>query len=277
MALIAGAQDIAYGPGVYIPPVIGLGVGLIDGLGTQRVRTYREASLESLVMCVLLAVGVAPALGLPGVVTALFLMPSMALIVGFFSRNATGQRYSRPPAWLLAGTVALSVVIFAGDRIFTEAPSSVWILVATIALTQYSIPTVMFLSGRAAATWLEPRLRVYAQLTEYLRVMWIPIGGFAAGYLAIILVFAGFCGMLERFTPGAFNGGAEAGIGDWVSFSFFSALTPDYTSIKPTSAAARVLVGLQAVLSVGWALVVFAAVMSSIQPQLERIARRASR
>ena len=86
----------------------------------------------------------------------------------------------------------------------------------------------MFHIGRAAAAWLEPRLRVYSQLAEYLRVMWIPIGGFATGYLAIILVFAGFCGMLERFSPGSFTGSSAAGIGDWVSFSFFSAVVPDY-------------------------------------------------
>ncbi len=33
MALIAGARDFACGPGAYIPPVLGLGVGLLDGLG----------------------------------------------------------------------------------------------------------------------------------------------------------------------------------------------------------------------------------------------------
>ena len=138
-------------------------------------------------------------------------------------------------------------------------------------------PAVIFLCARALAVWLRPRLQVYVQLTEYLRVMWIPIGGFAAGYMAIILVSAGFCGMLGRFDPGAFAGAAGAGIGDWISFSFFSALAQDYTGITPVSVAARMLVGLRLVLSVGWALVVFGAVMSAIQPQLDRIARRNAR
>ena len=274
MVLIAGAQDIAYGPGVYVPPVLGLGVGLLDGLGVQRVRTYRDASLESLVMCVLLALGVAPALGLAGVAISVLLMPTMALIAGLVSRNAQWERYSRPPAWLLAGTLGVSVAFFAADRLFTEAPIPALASVATLALVQYAIPTIMFLVGRAAASWLAPRLRVYAHLAEYLRVMWIPIGGFAAGYLAVILLFAGFCGMLERFAPGSFVGAAQAGIGDWVSFSFFSAFTQNYSGITPASVPARMVVGIQLVLSVGWALVVFAAVMSSIQPQLERIARR---
>lgn len=107
--------------------------------------------------------------------------------------------------------------------------------------------------------------------------MWIPIGGFSAGYLAIIVVFAGFSGMLERFSPGSFAGAADAGIGDWLSFSFYSALAQDYTGITPASLAARTLVGARLLLSVGWALVVFAAIMSAIQPQLERIARRNTR
>ncbi len=42
MALIAGARDFACGPGAYMPPVLGLGVGLLDGFGTQRVRTQIE-------------------------------------------------------------------------------------------------------------------------------------------------------------------------------------------------------------------------------------------
>ena len=63
---------------------------------------------------------------------------------------------------------------------------------------------------------------------------------------------------------------------DWVAFSFLGALTRDYTAIVPVSPAAWALEGAQMILSVGWVLVVFAAVMSSIQPQLERLARRNS-
>lgn len=48
----------------------------------------------------------------------------------------------------------------------------------------------------------------------------------------------------------------------------------DYTGIVPVSTGAQALVGAQLIPSIGWALVVFAAVMVHIQPQLERIARR---
>ena len=60
-----------------------------------------------------------------------------------------------------------------------------------------------------------------------------------------------------------------------VAFVFFRALAPDYPGIVPVPAAAWLLVGVQVILAVGWALVVFAALVSSIQPRLERIARQA--
>ena len=276
MVLIAGAQDFAYGPGIYIPPVLGLGVGLIDGLGTTRFQTYREASLESLMMCVLLAFGVLPALGLLGLIVPLALMPTMALIAGFFSRNLDGRRYSRPPVLLIIGTFALYAALIIGDWQFNDAGPPLYGVVLFVSVSQLGIPIAFFLFGRAIAVWMQPRLRVYVQLADYLRVMWVPIGGFAIGYLIIIILFAGFYGTLERFIPSSFTGGNDTGIVDWVAFSFFRALTRDYTAIVPVSPAAWALVGAQMILSVGWALVVFAAVMSSIQPQLERIARRNS-
>ncbi len=276
MVLIAGAQDFAYGPGIYIPPVLGLGVGLIDGLGTTRFQTYREASLESLMMCVLLAFGMLPALGLIGFIVPLALMPTMALIAGFFSRNLDGRRYSRPPVLLIIGTFALYAALIIADHWFNDAGPPLYGIVLLVLVSLLGIPTIFFLSGRAIAVWIQPRLRVYVQLADYLRVMWVPIGGFAVGYLTIIILFAGFYGTLERFIPGSFTGGSDTGIADWVAFSFFRALTRDYTAIVPVSPAAWALVGAQMILSVGWALVVFAAVMSSIQPQLERIARRNS-
>ena len=140
------------------------------------------------------------------------------------------------------------------------------------------VPLVAFLLGRTVITWLEPRLRVYGYLPDYLRVMWVPIGAFAVGYLTIIVLFAGFYGMLARFQPGAFanagTGIAGTGIGEWLSFSFFTALGQDFTTATPASVSARVLVGAHLILSAGWAVVLFAAVMSSIGPRLDRIARR---
>ncbi|MYL07772.1 MAG: hypothetical protein F4012_13465 [Gemmatimonadales bacterium] len=121
--------------------------------------------------------------------------------------------------------------------------------------------------------WLQPRLRVYGRLADYLRIMWVPIGGFAVGYLMIIVLFAGFYGMLERFSPGAFAD-AAVGIKEWIFFAFFTGLAQDYATIAPVSDSARALVGLHLILSAGWVVVLFAAVMSFVGPRLERIARR---
>ena len=154
------------------------------------------------------------------VLSLLLWVPQNALIAGYFNRNLEGQLHSRPPVWLLLVFLA-AVVINGGIGVWESG----WLpTVLLIPLTMLVVPTVIFLSSRTFAIWLQPRLNVYVQLVEYLRVMWIPIGGFGAGYLVIVIVFAGFSGMLERFSPGSFAGAADAGIGDWMSFSFFSAL-----------------------------------------------------
>lgn len=124
-----------------------------------------------------------------------------------------------------------------------------------------AVPAAAFLLGRAVITWLEPRLRVYGYLVDYLRVMWVPIGAFAVGYLTIIVLFAGFYGMLGRIQPTAFAN-ASTGITEWLSFSFYTALGQDFATMAPVSAAARILVGTHLILSAGWAVVMFAAVMS---------------
>ena len=186
----------------------------------------------------------------------------------------------RPPVALTLG--AFAVLGFAIDGVTREGlrngePAADALLNAAVSvpLAMIVVPIAMFLVARATAVWMQPRLQVYRQIAEYLRVMWVPIGGFAVGYLTIIIVFAGFGGMLARFSPRAFAGAGDAGIGEWIAFAFFRALGQDYPGIVPVSPGAWLLVGIQVILAVGWALVVFAAVMSSIQPRLERIARRA--
>lgn len=269
-ALVAVVAAGASGTFFIASPVLApLALGLIDGLGPSRLSGYRETSIGALIVAALLGFGLLPGFG-ASVFILLLYAPQNALIAGYFNRNLKGQLHSRPPVWLLLAFLA-AVVINGGIGVWESG----WLpIVLVLPLTMLVVPTVIFLSSRAFAIWLQPRLNVYVQLVEYLRVMWIPIGGFSAGYLVIIIVFAGFSGMLERFSPGSFAGAADAGIGDWMSFSFFSALGQDYTGITPVTAIARVLVGARLILSVGWLLVVFAAVMSAIQPQLERIARR---
>ena len=306
-ALIAGlVPGERYG--VLVPPVLALAVGLIDGFRGASLSGYRDMSRETCIVSVLLVLGFLPAwfaqgsfasgvfsFGVVMLGATLLMIPWIALMAGLLSHRREGWRDTRPPPLLVLGALALPVLLVVGmmSGWMEESHGLSGIgLIAAIALivigTMVMIPAVAFLLGRTVITWLEPRLRVYGYLADYLRVMWVPIGAFAVGYLTIIVLFAGFYGMLARFQPGAFanagiplgvydyvgTGIAGTGIGEWLSFSFFTALGQDFTTATPASVSARVLVGAHLILSAGWAVVLFAAVMSSIGPRLDRIARR---
>ena len=272
--ILTNLPETQQGPLNTLPTAMALALALVDGFGEPRVQGYRDAIRESLVVSLLLTgLGFVPDSGVLFFMPWFF-MPSTALISGFFGRTAGGTHAARLPFWLIVATLVLLallslVMVAAGERpgVGTAAP--------LVLLHAVAIPVTVFLCARAIAVWLHPRLLVYGQLAAYLRVMWVPIGGFAIGYLVIILLFAGFYGMLAHFSPGAFTGvGDEAGIMTWITFAFFAGVGRDYTGIVPVSTGAQALLGAQLIPSIGWALVVFAAVMAYIQPQLERIARR---
>ena len=276
-ALLVGGLPFN-GMGWLLPPILALAVGLIDGLGASSLSGYRDVTRETLVMSAMLALGLLPSrLMLVGFIWSLWMLallllltPWIVLVAGLLSQHREGWRDPRPPRWLLLAAAVLPPVMVLGllDEGFPLSQVA-W----QVPFMIVAIPASAFLLGRTAMTWLQPRLRVYGRLADYLRVMWVPIGGFAVGYVTIIVVFAGFYGMLEHFQPGAFAG-AATGISEWLSFAFFTAIAQDYATVSPVSMSARLLVGTHLILSVGWALVLFAAVMSSIQPRLERIARR---
>ena len=138
------------------------------------------------------------------------------------------RRDARPPRVLVLVTLALFVAgaLLSATETSVRGVSQVGIILTNVLLASLvllALPAAAFLMGRTAITWLQPRLRVYSHLAQCLRVMWVPIGGFAVGYLTIIVLFSGFYGMLGHFRPGAFVG-AGAGIADWFSFAFFTAL-----------------------------------------------------
>lgn len=168
-------------------PTLALAIGLVDGLAASRLRGYREALLESLTLSVLLGIGLLPALYAVSptlyayaLAISLGCVPQNALIAGYFSRDREGRRYSRPPAWLILAVFVAVVFLVAVDQVGSESTllnTTLGIVVSTL----FVVPA-FFLSARAVSIWLQPRLRVYLELTEYLRVMWVPIGGFAIGY-----------------------------------------------------------------------------------------------
>ena len=273
-ALIAGL--IPGNPwGTLITPVLALSIGLTDGLGETRIRGYRDALLEAALVSGLLAAGLlfVPG-GLVGMLGCAVMIAPNALYVGFFNRNNEGRHYARPPIVLVFAWVAAFALVTFLVMNETEPHRSLDVSLLSALGAVVAVPILVFLGARTFAIWVQPRLRLYVQLADYLRVMWVPIGGFAVGYMAIIVVFSGFFGMLERFVPGSFNGAANAGVLDWIAFSFYSAIADPSSAIRAASGFSRFLVGTQLVFSIGWALVVFAAVMSAIQPQLDAISRR---
>ncbi len=271
---------------VLVPPVLALALGLTCGLRGSSLSGYREMSRETLIASVPLALGLLPVLAasdnLQFALAPLLCVPWIALMGGLLSQRREGWQDSRPPRLLVLGSLALFALLF--FLMFSELVQGGFLTleiapvaraVGLIVLLLVAVPAGAFLLGRTVITWLLPRLRVYGHLADYLRVMWVPIGGFAVGYLTIIVLFAGFYGMLGRFSPGAFSdGGTGTGIADWLFFSFFTALGQDFLTVSPDSVGARVLVGVHLILSAGWVVVLFAAVMTSIGPKLERIARR---
>ena len=283
-ALIAGAVPGTTEFGRLVPPVLALAVGLIGGLRGSSLSGYRDVSRETLIMSILLTLGLFPVLIVSG--SALFIpsplacMPWIALLAGLLSHRRQGWCDARPPGLLVLGaaaTFALLLALMLWEIIPQLYPiggiAPVIRSVGLLLLELAAFTTAAFLLGRATIVWLQPRLRVYGHLTDYLRVMWVPIGGFAVGYMILIVLFAGFYGMLEHFSPGAFAG-AGSGITEWLFFAFFAGLGQDFATVAPVSVGARVLVGIHLILSAGWVVVLFAAVMSSIGPRLDRIARR---
>lgn len=286
-AFLAGGLGVGWG---FIMPSSGpLALGLIGGLDRSSLSGYRGVSRETFILAALFSLGLIPGLlagdASPATVVAALALPLLAvpwtaLLIGLISQRREEWDGARPPRLLVLGAAALPVLmglLFAFGVLREDVGFSggrYYLLITRILITALLVlPLAAFLGGRAAAIWLRPRLQVYGQLADYLRVMWVPIGGFAVGYLMIIVLFAGFYGMLERFSPGAFAD-AAVGIKEWIFFAFYTGLAQDYATVVPVSDGARLLVGAHLILSAGWVVVLFAAVMSFIGPKLERIARR---
>ncbi|MCA9292029.1 MAG: hypothetical protein KDA25_12935, partial [Phycisphaerales bacterium] len=225
----------------------------------------------------LIGLGIVSALAWQGVIGGILMGFSIGSLLGLRRDPARGWRggLRRPPRWLLVANGAITALIVFGVR-FGDRES--WLLACVLAiLSQYVFPLVSFSLSAAAAEWFRPRIHVYRQLAGYLRVMWVPIGAFAVGYLCIILVFATLAAALYRYDQAAFSGtdftGQRSVIDDFFRFAVYNVLAPDYNTVAPASGLAHLLVTLQLVFSFGWAVVVFAAVMTHVQPQLDRIAR----
>ena len=94
-----------------------------------------------------------------------------------------------------------------------------------------------------------------------------PIVAFVVGYMLLSFVFAGFYFAVWRANSAAFVGGESTRtFGDFLYMSFMVCTTVGYSDVLPVSDIARTLTATEALLGVGWTTVVFAAIVSNLQP-----------
>ena len=149
-----------------VPPLVALAIGLVDGLGTSRLRGYREAGVEALIMAGLIGVGLLPVIGLIWAIRCFVAAPLTALIAGALTDSPETRRFARPPVLLLLASLAAVAVAmqgFASEDVGAGVPLADTLAgaVVSVATLLIAVPAVVFLAARAGAVWLQPRLRVY--------------------------------------------------------------------------------------------------------------------
>ena len=123
--------------------------------------------------------------------------------------------------------------------------------------------------------WLRPKLLLFSELWVYLREMGSYLVCFAFGYIVLAFLFACRFWSLWKVFPNSFKGvSGEPSIGEFFYFSLVTIATIGYGDITPVSGTARGLVGAEVVLGIGWVTIIFAAVLSHLQPRFAEIAER---
>lgn len=157
-------------------------------------------------------------------------------------------------------------------------PSVAFALIAIAALIRGRPPMIvrgllLTAVGWPAGLWagliLGYRIKVWSAAIElvfgFLRRLARPLVAFGIGYLAIVLVFGGVYGALWKLGGEAMFSGLtkQPGFAEFAYFSLVTAATVGYGDVAPRSTAARLIAGAEIILSLGWTLVVFAALIST--------------
>lgn len=283
MALVISSTN-ARGFGVLVPPVAGFALGLFDRIGDRPLEGFREpvtfgAGLGGLIGLGLVMRQSITVIGIAAVIGAI-----VGTYLGMWSPGVDGKksRLRRPPLGLAA--LWLAVVGFSTVMIRSEFEDGrsrpaffdagmIEAFVQTITM-QVVIPVVTLVLGVSLAHWLKPRLAVYRELVDYLRVMYVPIGAFSIGSAFIVLIFAGIYGSLYKLWDGHFQAMVDVpSTSDWIFFAIYTSVAADFSSIAPASNVAHLMVATQVLIGIGWAVVMFAAVMTLVQPRLARLNR----
>lgn len=267
-----------HGPG--IPPLIvaPVAVGVMDGMSGTAAKGLREGARLTGWVCGALLLAMVPSpYPLPIIAIMLVICALLLTVCAGLSPTLLFARPRREATKrLLAASILILLAVTSLGWLSLIDTRGRWSpAMAQTSIIAIGVPT-LFLLGRLIAAWLRPRLTTFEELGRYLRVMWIPLGSFTLGYLAIIVVFAGFYSALFRHDTTEFGDAAAGWLPDlphWLYFSLSTAATLD-AEIHPMGAAARFLVGLQVIVCTGWTVAVFAAVTAHLQPRFSDIAAK---
>jgi hypothetical protein len=124
--------------------------------------------------------------------------------------------------------------------------------------------------GGLIGSWIRHWVLAMKDVWNIARSMGPPIGGFALGYVVIAFIFAGLFASVWRTDARAF-----AGLQDrptFVDFTYYSVMTisiTGYGDVAPRAPVAKVLASAEALVGLGWTIVVFAAVLTVVQRKLD--------
>jgi len=267
--LFAGLLSLALfplgqGPGATLALLLIIAVGILDGMGGTRASGLWAGLRLAASVAVLLILALLPLYGLVAVVMGTLMTLHVGAMAGFDRPRRGAVLRGWPPIAMFVATTAVIWVLALEEGIG----------IADIAVAFPVASVLLFTAGRLIALWLAPRVAVLGALAEYLRAMWIPLGGFVIGYLFIAAVFAGVYATLHRVDATSFSGIATGSAGEWLVFSIANATTLGDGRIQAVSTTARVVVGVEAVTATCWLIAVFAAVTAHVQPSFSRIAAK---
>ncbi|MEM1248956.1 MAG: hypothetical protein AAGK22_21420 [Acidobacteriota bacterium] len=278
------------GFGAIVPPLLGLAVGLLDGVGQERFDGFRQSLIACCGLGIPVSLSLAPTQTVGVVVPGLLISFIVGVVLGSRRDPDRGWRggLRRPPWWLLVVTVSLFVLFVVsiyretqdGRTSITGGIDPALFSLLFVTLLFLVAPVFTFSLGSVLGNWIRPRLSLYGELVHYLEAMSVPIGAFALGYALLVTVFSGFYGSLARLDASHFAAlEGEPTRWDFFFYALSSATGVGIGTVQATSVVAQLLVALQTLLGLGWAVVVFAVVMTQLQPRLQEIgdAIRASR
>jgi hypothetical protein len=195
-------------------------------------------------------------------------------------------RIARTPWRLMLAEAVLWLLIFfamLGSNVFTDDLSTLDLIIALVLAVVLMVPLVAvvgvgtaagYQAGRLTGGLIRPAFESLLHSARYFRPLIWPSIGFAIGYLAIAIIFAGYYAALNLMDAGAFKlepEDATATLGDFVYFSIMTQLTLDNGKIEPLAKSAKAALVAHGLLTVGWNLLFFAAMTAYVQRFWARI------